>query len=110
MKFLILFLVLSISAQPVQAVQCDIDMETGSLLTHYLEHSDHNTPDGCDIDRPDLKNGCDNAIQCVFCGATVSLISAHSIDTEWGSRYSPDLSTGVILPSHSLPPFRPPIS
>ena len=48
MKFLILILVLAISAQPLQAGVCDMDMEQSQETTHPMDMSGSDGHDCCD--------------------------------------------------------------
>jgi hypothetical protein len=111
MKFLILILVLVISAQPLQAGFCDMDMEKSQETSHHMEHSDHDGHDCCDSDDTDSQKGCDSGMNCGFCSAGVSALPGMlKIDAILVHQYSQNLSSSVVLPSHSSPPFRSPIS
>jgi hypothetical protein len=57
MKFLILILVLAISAQPLQAGFCDMDMEKSQKTSHHMEHYDHDAHDFCVSDDTGLQKG-----------------------------------------------------
>jgi len=111
MKFLILMLVLAISSQPLQAGFCDMDMETGQETSHHMEDSDHDSHDCCDPENTDGQEGCDSEMQCGPCFASVSALPGMiKVNPIWGNHQSWNLSSGIVLPSHSSPPFRPPIS
>jgi hypothetical protein len=111
MKFLILILVLAISAQPLQAGFCDMDMEKSQKTSHHMEHYDHDAHDFCVSDDTGLQKGCDNETNCGFCSASVSALpSMIKINATLVHHYSQTLSSCVVLPSHSSPPFRPPNS
>jgi hypothetical protein len=112
MKLLILILILAISAQPLQAGVCDVNMEASQETSHHMDHSDHNAHDCCDKSGNDSQaEGCDGEMNCGVCFANVSTLSnSIKINPAWGQQYGHDLSSGVVLPSHSSPPFRPPIS
>jgi hypothetical protein len=109
MKPLILFLILAFSAQPLQAGICD--METGQDAPHPMEHADNGGHDCCDSDQNEPQQECDSEMQCGFYSASVSILpNILKISANWEIHFSPDLSSGFVLPSHSSPPFRPPIS
>jgi hypothetical protein len=111
MRILILLLVLAISTQPLQAGICDMDMEKGQESSHHTQESENNEHDCCDSDDSDSKDGCDGEMKCGFCFANVSALPDFiKANSTWVSHFSLDLSSGVILPIHSSPPFRPPIS
>jgi len=111
MKFLILILVLAISAQPLQAGFCDMDMEKSQESSHHMDHSDQKGHDCCDKDNTDSQEGCDSDMNCGPCYVSVSALPGLvKVNPAWGQHYFPDLASGVALLSHSSPPFRPPIS
>jgi len=111
MKTLTFILVLLISIQPLQAGFCD--MESGQEAPQKMQHSDAGAHDCCDsddADDSDSQSGCDSMMHCGSCNATVSTLpSILKLSARWATNYSPGLSSGVELPSHSAPPFRPPI-
>lgn len=114
MKFLILILILAISAQPMQAGACDMDMEKNQESPHHMDYSDHEMQDKhdcCDSDDSDAQEGCDGEMQCGFCFANVSALpDLIRVNALWVHQYSLGLPSGFILPSHSSPLFRPPIT
>jgi len=111
MKFLVFILVLSISAQPLQAGFCDMDMEKSQESPHHMDQSNDSGHDCCDPDSTDSTEGCDSAMGCGICFVSVSALpSILRISPVWERHYYPDLWSGIVLPSHSSPPFRPPIS
>jgi hypothetical protein len=111
MKTLILFLVLAISTQPLQAEFCAVDMEMNQEGAHQMDHSDHDAPDCCDSDDSNQTQGCDNNMNCGMCFlSTSALPDLMKLNPVWGHHYSLGLSSDLVLPSHSSPPFRPPIS
>ena len=115
MKLLILILVLAISTQPLRAGACDMDMEKNQETSHHMAHSDQdsdqNSHDCCDTNDADQQDKCDGGMNCGFCLANgFAIPGLIKISPSWGNHYSPALSTGVNLPSHSSPPFRPPIA
>jgi hypothetical protein len=109
MKFLILMLVLTISVQPLQAGFCDLDMSQET--SHHPEQSSDTDHDCCDPGDSESPQGCDGNMHCGFCSSNMpALPDILKATTAWVTNFSPDLSSGVVLPSHSSPPFRPPIS
>lgn len=109
MKFLIFILILAISAQPLQAGFCDMDSSQES--SHHMEQSEDAGHDCCDSEDPESQQDCDGEMHCGFCSANVSAVpDVPKIDQSWTNGYSLNLSSGIVLPSHSSPPFRPPIS
>ncbi len=111
MKVLIFILVLAISAQPLQAGFCDMDMGKAQQKTHHMDKSEPGNHDCCDPDRTDSPDGCDGGMNCGSCFLHASALpSVMKFTPTWEHTYSLDISTGLVLPSHSSPPFRPPIS
>jgi hypothetical protein len=113
MKFLILILVLAISAQPLQAGFCDMDMdmEKSQETSHHMDNSDDDGHDCCDKNDTDSQEGCGSEMNCGPCFVSVSTLpSLMKVIPVWGHLHYQDLSSDVVLPSHSSPPFRPPIS
>ena len=116
MKFLILFLVLSTSIQPLQAGVCDMDMdmEKGQATSHHMQDSDGLNHDCCDSDDSDDSNfeqGCGEMMHCGSCNASVSTLPGiYRFNSYWEIQYSPVESFDALLPSHSAPLFRTPIA
>ena len=111
MRILTLLLVLAISTQPLQAGICDMDMEKSQGSPHHMQDSENGRHDCCDSDESDSLDGCDSEMKCGFCFANLSALPGTiKLSSTWVNLFSLDLSSGVILPSHSPPPFRPPIS
>ena len=111
MKFLILILVLAISIQPLQAGFCDMDMEKSQETSHHMERSDDGNHDCCDSDDSDSQSGCESSMHCGPCHVFFSTLpSIYKFNSSWVTRYSSELSSNVVFPSHSAPPFRPPIA
>ena len=116
MKLWILILALAISAQPLQAGFCDMQAEKNQEASHQMDHSgmddsneqNHNC---CESDEPESSTGCDSGMNCCPCFVSVSVISnLPHVSAVFTHQYTPDLSSGGIFPSHTAPPFRPPIS
>ena len=111
MRVLVLFLILAISAQPLQAGSCDMDVEHGQESSHHMEPSGLDGHDCCDPESTDSSEGCDGGMDCGFCFVSVSALSGPPrIAVFWSHHDMPETGSGVVLPSHSSPPFRPPIS
>ena len=111
MKLLILFLVLAISAQPLQAGFCDMDMGKNQETPHHMDISDSEGHDCCDTDEADSQEGCDSGMNCGMCFVSVSALpSIFKINASWGQPIYHQISSSATLPSHSSPLFRPPIS
>jgi hypothetical protein len=116
MKLWILILVLAISAQPLQAGFCDMDMEKNQETSHEMDHSgmDHSDQEShkcCDSDDSDSPTGCDSSMNCGPCFVSASMISnLTKFSSTIAHQHTPDISSGVALPSHTTPLFRPPIS
>lgn len=109
MKVLILFLAIAISTQPLLAGTCA--MESNQEASHHMEQADDRGHDCCDSDQDEQQQGCDGEMHCGSCGTTVSALpDIFKIHASWENQYSLNLSSGLELPSHSSPPFRPPIS
>jgi hypothetical protein len=118
MKFLILIIAIMIIAQPVQAGSCEADQ--GSSTEHSVMHEggdSHQGPDNgsghdcCDSDKVDPQQGCDHQLQCGLC--TAGVLGFAVIPSSFfipPVNYVSTLSSGMLAPSHSSPPFRPPIS
>ena len=111
MRLLILILVLAISIQPFQAGACDMDMEKNQETSHHMDDSDDGKHDCCDSDESDSQSGCEGLMLCSPCSTFFSALpSVYKFNSSWVIRYTSELSSNVVFPSHSAPPFRPPIA
>jgi len=111
MKFLILLLVIAISTQPLQAGFCGMDLEKSQESAHHVAPSDNSGHDCCDPGGTDSQDGCDSDMKCGPCFVSVPVLPAvMKVTPLWSHAFLPGYSAGVVLPSHSSPPFRPPIS
>ena len=112
MKILIIFLVLAISTQPLQAGFCD--MESNQETAHHMQQPDNagdTTQDCCDSEQPHSQQSCDQQMNCGFCSAVTSAKSdLQNVAIIWSTRYAQDMASGEMEPSNAHPPFRPPIS
>lgn len=116
MKLLVALLVLMLAAQPVQAGFCDVDLSGGDDPHAAMQHgqwpgkSAHDCCPGGDSG-PDsnTESGCAD-MPCGFCTAGVPAIPlAASLGSPQPTERDTVLSDGQISPSHTSPPFRPPI-
>ena len=116
MKFWVLILVLAITAQPLQAGGCPAEMEKSPETAHQMDHPGMDHPgqdshDCCDPDDSDVSSGCGGNMNCSPCFVSVPIIpNPTRISAIITQQHTPGLSSGVVLPSHTTPPFRPPIS
>lgn len=109
MKALILLLILAITTQPIQAGFCD--MEADQQAPQPMEQMEHGSHDCCDPEQSESQQNCDGEIHCGFCGAVVSAVPGMPGTTiNLDHLYSPKHASGAVLPSHSHPLLRPPIS
>jgi len=111
MRLLILILVLAISAQPMQAGACDMSMDDNQEATHHMDMSGSSGHDCCDTEDSNSDKGCDAGMNCGMCFVSVSaMFSIPRVVPVWSHPVYLESSSGVILPSHASPPFRPPIA
>jgi hypothetical protein len=110
MKTLILILVLTMSAQPLQAGACDMDMSQES--SHHSGQTEDSGHDCCETGDPESpQQDCDGNMHCGFCNANLPALQALlKVSSPWPHPQVQSLDSGEVLPSHSSPPFRPPIS
>jgi len=125
MKYLVLFLIFTLTAPPVQASDCDMESgkQTGHDMSQMVKHSPQqsrqleNSDDGaamtecCNSCKHESSLGCDQQMHCGSCVASLSLL--QNFDTAAFvaiSRHVWAFSAGAIVPSHSYPLIRPPIS
>jgi hypothetical protein len=70
-----------------------------------------NMPDCCKKDPAEQNQDCSDIMDCGSCSAFASAISGTTrVSSLTAFVYHPNLRSGLIVPSHSYPPFRPPIS
>jgi hypothetical protein len=116
MRVLTLILVLAVSAQPLQAGYCAMDLSQGQGADsgHHLDmdmSGDHSDSHGCcDPDSSDSGGSCQDGMHCRVCTAVTSLVpeglKMMALDP---SHPVFNLNGNSLLPSHSNPPYRPPI-
>lgn len=86
-------------------------METSQDVPHHMDHSDDEDHKCCDSDDSDSQSECESMMHCGFSNATISPLPVSlKFSAGWVTDYSQELSSGVMHPSHSAPPFRPPIA
>ena len=112
MKLLILFLVLAISIQPLQAGFCDMDMEKDQEMSHHMDSSTKDGHDCCDTKASDQQqDGCGDEMNCGSCLSVASaLLGMTKASPTWDKQHLQGFASGALLPSHSSLPLRPPIS
>lgn len=111
MKWLIFILVLLIAAQPVQAGVCAMDTGDDPPTAHHADMAASSGHACCDTDDTDPRDACDTGMNCGMCFVSVSALPMiPRVEPAWSRPVYGEFSTGVILPSHSSPPFRPPIA
>jgi hypothetical protein len=113
MRFLTLILILAISAQPLQAGFCVMGMEQGQSvamdMSTDMNHGENH--DCCETDTPEAQENCEGGTHCGHCTvASPALPSVLRVPVAWLPAGEFAFSAGLLLPSHSSPPFRPPIS
>jgi len=126
MKYLTLFLIVTIAALPLQADFCvvatnpDASEQSSiigqdSLESATQEHgrlgAAHGGHDCCNPGQEDPSDSCEFGLQCGFC--TAGVLSINDINPP-GSYFpmsrTENFNSGVMAPSHSSPPYRPPIA
>ena len=113
MRILSLILILAISAQPLQAGFCAIDIGQGSSadMASQMDMSDSDDHSCCDPEESESDTGCEAGMHCGMCTAAVPLVpEIPRIASILNSSHVSMLEGGHLLPSHSSPPYRPPIS
>ena len=116
MKFMILLLTLSLAVPPVQAAVCA--QEQGPVgethMEHPMDHSQAAKHDCCDTEEPEGSAECNEMDDCSGCLSATSFTPALPVvDGRLASRLGDHLDVnvpGLLSPSHSALPFRPPIA
>lgn len=109
MRFLILLLVLTMNIQPLAAESCD--MVSAAHAGHQAQLDDTDHGDCCDTETDAQAHDCQQASHCGTCTAAVFLASfKHAAVSTAALPFDKTLAAGQLPPSHSSPPFRPPIS
>jgi hypothetical protein len=113
MRLLALILALAISAQPLQAGFCDMDMGKGQETGHYMDDAADTGHDCCDTDDADLQQeqGCDGMAHCAPCFLSTPVLPVMTrLQLAWTPQHAESAWLDPVLANHSSPPFRPPIS
>lgn len=109
MKWVLALLVLAMNTQPLAADACD--MAASGQVEHHaqVEHDGHDAC--CDPDAMLDDQACDHASACGY-GSVLSAVPVQRFkaSTVQALSFERDLAEGQLAPSHSAPPFRPPIS
>lgn len=113
MRLLTLILILAITAQPLQAGFCAMDLEQGQVaemdMPMDMDHGDGH--DCCDTDNQVPEESCEGGSNCSHCTVVSPALSTIlRVPVAWLPAGEFEISDGIILPSHSSPPYRPPIS
>lgn len=109
MKFLVSILVLALSAQPLAAGYCDMDSAQES--PHHSEQANDMDHDCCGSDDSGSQEPCEGQDHCGSCYVNSPALQQNlRFVSAWVGHHYQGLDSGMILPSHSSPPFRPPIS
>lgn len=109
MRFLILLMVLLMNIQPAAAEFCD--MQAGAQASHHASMDEGEQDECCEADPEMPRQKCDHASHCGSCTAALYLTTLKpTAATTWVGSYGHDMAGGLLTPSHSAPPFRPPIS
>ena len=113
MRILTLILILAVSAQPLQAGFCAMGMDQGQSapmdMPLDMDHGDSH--DCCETESSEAEENCEGGSHCGHCTvASPALPSVLRVPVAWLPVGEFEFSGGVLLPSHSSPPFRPPIS
>jgi hypothetical protein len=111
MKLLAFILVIALGAPPLQAGVCDMGADPGQETQQSTAHPGADDHDCCDTEKADEPEGCEGGMDCCPCYVSLSVlptfprIAGGTLNTLVADRL-----TGVLLPSHASPPFRPPIA
>jgi hypothetical protein len=108
MKILILILALFMTVPPVQAGVCDMDQ--GQISSNMVD-SKHDCCPEDDAATQEEEKACDGQLHCGVCTAgTVAVLPMSDSPVTWEKQYVCRLLTASLAPSHTSPPYRPPIS
>ena len=111
MKFLAFILVLALSAPPLQAGVCDMDIEQSQESGQSMAHPGADDHACCDPEPVDEPQSCEGGMDCCPCYVSASVLpTLPRVAAGPPSSLVADRLTGDLLPSHGTPPYRPPIS
>lgn len=112
MRLFVLILALSIALPPIQAGACEMETNPVSAEHAGMMHlNQNNAPhDCCDTDQSQSEKPCNEWAQCGQCSSSVPAITV-ALDklSAWNETPASELARCFFPPSHSHPPFRPPI-
>jgi hypothetical protein len=111
MKYLVFILAVTLSAQPLQAGFCDVAPEETGNSAHHAMPMEGEGHDCCDTGQGDSDSDCGPGMDCSLCLAGLSALPMNlGVQFAWDHAAYSNLAPGPIIPSHTSPPFRPPIS
>jgi len=113
MKTLILIIAILIAMPPVQAGSCDMDQGQEAVQHAGMQHDGQGDTkhDCCDSDDDETAPDCSDAMQCGHCSIGAPAIMMSLAKTiQWQHSYNCGFSEQCLPPTHSSPPFRPPIA
>lgn len=80
-------------------------------MAQQHDHGESANHDCCEADGSDPRQGCEHQLQCGFCTAGVLGFTVIPAAVSMLPPVRNDVfSSGALTPSHSSPPYRPPIS
>ncbi|MBT8038780.1 MAG: hypothetical protein HKO85_01600 [Xanthomonadales bacterium] len=116
MRQLVLTLILALTLQPLQAGGCAMDAaidqsQTAVKSAMPVDDTEAGAHDCCDTADQEQDSGCGSDAFCCPCMASVSLLPVEALVTQAApNHHGPVVAADQVTPSHSVPPFRPPIS
>jgi hypothetical protein len=114
MNWLAVILGLLIAAQPLQAGFCDMEATADAAPHAGMQHDSDQRASGHDCCQPpdsEESRDCNDMLQCAPCATALPAVPAMFPEVRYAGdphRAGPD--HGRLTPSHSVPPFRPPIT
>jgi len=115
MKFLAAMVALFIAAQPLQAAFCPMEGQASGVpaAQHGMSHHSDKavgSHDCCKQKAPERDHDCSNGNHCGACapGSAAELPRMATVQPPESSYRFAAVESGL-TPSHSTPPFRPPI-
>ena len=109
MKVLFLIIAVLFYVQPAVAGGCD--MAADQAAEQQFEHNMDTDHDCCDEGQAGPQEGCEHAIQCGTCTASVLVLAANLVTASaLKGPHSWSDASYMLIPSQSFPPYRPPIS
>jgi len=109
MKWVLALLILVMNMQPLAADACDVAASGQAAHHAQVEHETHDRC--CDPETMPNDEACEHASACGYCSAiSPMLVQRFKTASAPTLTFDRDLAAGQLAPSHSAPPFRPPIS